>query len=251
MATVEFLTKRIEGKEKEIAKLEKRLERILKAEETNWEVNPYWYRESDKKCTIRDIEAAKNKLQEYKDNLALEEKKNNSRNITVIIEFLENWKKRTTEYYEMSFESYKREEEEYSNKSSEYIDWWNKNFKERCTEAGENRTKEYKKYKKEFHRKWNWIVLYTEWKDGNYYLNRERLKKDLDREANVMYDDLVARVMKYTGEITDASYLSIGEKGELNGFIVGKEGKAKVETIDAGGYNIQCYHFRTLVHAMK
>ena len=54
MATVEFIQKRIEGKEKEISKLEKKLERILKAESTNWEVNPYYYRESDKRWTERD-----------------------------------------------------------------------------------------------------------------------------------------------------------------------------------------------------
>lgn len=34
MATIEFITKRVEGKKKEIAKLEKKMERILKAEAT-------------------------------------------------------------------------------------------------------------------------------------------------------------------------------------------------------------------------
>lgn len=44
MATVEFLQKRVAGKEKEIKTLEKKLERIKKAEASNWEKNPYHYR---------------------------------------------------------------------------------------------------------------------------------------------------------------------------------------------------------------
>ena len=39
--------------------------------------------------------------------------------------------------------------------------------------------------------------------------------------------------------------------GDINGIIVGTEGKAKIQTIGAGGYNIQCFHFRTLIHEIK
>lgn len=62
MASVEYITKRIEGKKKEIAKLEKKLERINKAAESNWENSPYYYTENDLKWTVKDLEAAKETL---------------------------------------------------------------------------------------------------------------------------------------------------------------------------------------------
>ena len=45
MASIEFITQRIEGKKKEIAKLESKLSRIEKAKASNWENNPYYYGE--------------------------------------------------------------------------------------------------------------------------------------------------------------------------------------------------------------
>lgn len=45
MASIEYLTKRVEGKKAEIAKLQKKLGRIEKAQASNWENNPYYYHE--------------------------------------------------------------------------------------------------------------------------------------------------------------------------------------------------------------
>lgn len=75
-----------------------------------------------------------------------------------------------------------------------------------------------------------------------------RLKKDLDEEANRKYDFIIERTNAIVGKITDAGMLKIGAKGDLNGYIKGEKATAKVQTIGAGGYNIQCYHFRTLIH---
>ena len=77
------------------------------------------------------------------------------------------------------------------------------------------------------------------------------MNKDLDKEADAKYDDIVNRTIELVGKIIDASNLSIGMKGDLNGVIEGEKGKAKVETIGAGGYNIQCFHFRTLIHLLS
>lgn len=77
------------------------------------------------------------------------------------------------------------------------------------------------------------------------------LEKEMEAEKRAKLLDLIARINKVVGTITDASGLYIGNNGEINGIILGTEGKAKVETIGAGGYNIQCFHFRTLIHEFK
>lgn len=77
------------------------------------------------------------------------------------------------------------------------------------------------------------------------------LEKTIEEEKKAKLADLIARINKVVGTITDASYLTIGGKGDINGFVVGTEGKARVETIGAGGYNIVCFHFRTLIHEIK
>lgn len=76
------------------------------------------------------------------------------------------------------------------------------------------------------------------------------LNKQIEQEKNRKLVDLMNRVTKITGTITNAKYLSI-ENGDLNGYIEGERGKAKVQTIGAGGYNIQCYHYRVLIHEIK
>lgn len=80
----------------------------------------------------------------------------------------------------------------------------------------------------------------------------EKLDKILAQDKLAKYYDLCNRISDIVGEITDASNLSIGHQhGEINGIVVGTKGKAKVETIGAGGYNIQCFHFRVLVHKLR
>lgn len=77
------------------------------------------------------------------------------------------------------------------------------------------------------------------------------LEKTMDEEKRAKLLDLIGRIMSTVGTITDAAALYIGPEGDINGIIVGTEGKAKIQTIGAGGYNIQCFHFRTLIHEIK
>ena len=79
----------------------------------------------------------------------------------------------------------------------------------------------------------------------------KRLNKNLSEEANRKYDFIIDRTNRIVGQITDASNLSISDNGELNGIVIGTRGTAHVKTVGAGGYNIQCFHFRTYIKEHK
>lgn len=73
------------------------------------------------------------------------------------------------------------------------------------------------------------------------------LDKELEKEKNNKLLDLMNRVTAITGIITDTTNLKINAKGDIDGIIYGEKGNCKVTTIGAGGYNIQCFHYRVLV----
>lgn len=255
MATIEFIQKRIEGKAKEITKLEKKLERIEKAEATGWEVNPYYYDESDKRWAVRDLEEAREALHKWEAELAKATEKASSRNVKAILDFLENWKANVRKFYENALPEYEKEYRDWCNADSEYSDWYNRGEWRKATREERNAKEQTRKKAKEaFNRKWSFFMRYVDRKwDGEtmrWILNRDKLEKELKADADEKYDDIIERTNEITGKITDASALVIGAKGELNGYIIGERGKAKVQTIGAGGYNIQCFHFRTLVHSI-
>lgn len=87
-----------------------------------------------------------------------------------------------------------------------------------------------------------------------YATNEEIHKSNVDA-AKKLVMDLFMRVKDITGEITDWSgvHATMGANGftVLNGFVKGKEGMAEIESILAGGYNIQRLHVRTLVREYK
>ena len=268
MASIEFIEKRITGAETKLDKLNKKLARIRKVEAQNWQdPNPYYYSEYDLKHTIRDIEETQKALDGYKAQLITETEKANSRNVPAIVEFLNGWKIRVTSaytegligYYEEKQavkELYNKIEQKYycTAKTPEQIAYEEarKAFSCKCHGYYE---------KREYTNRWG-KQAYTEVKvkDGEYewmkpYNNEStmeealnKLEKDLTNEWNHKYDFIIERTNAIVGTITDASNLKIGAKGDLNGYIIGTKGVAKVQTIGAGGYNIQCFHFRTLIN---
>ena len=253
MASIEFITKRIEGKQKEITKLENKLARIEKAQATNWEVNPYYYGEDDLRWTLKDLSTARVALEEYQKQLTAETEKANSRNVPAILEFLDNWKAHVTEYYHERFTKFLAEREIRHAENAKYCEFVNTGwFKMEDREAARVAVKEAReaetKARRAYEKKWNFIFRYVGY---GAEFDDELLAKDLQKEADAKYDDIIERVNFICGKITDARGLWIGNKGDLDGIIVGERGTAKVQTIGAGGYNIQCYHFRTLVHEMK
>lgn len=250
MASIEFIQKRIKGKEKEIAKLQKKMERIRKAEATGWEVNPYYYGERDIRITTRDLEEAQKALEDYKAQMISETEKANSRNIPAIIEFLEMWKERVTEYYHRSFTDFLEAREDWYKINREHCEWSNREgwrMRKDNREEYDRINKEYEECRKEYMSRWSFIFEYVECDT----FNDEKLAKYLKKDADAKYDFIIERTNAIVGQITDATNLRIGNKGDLNGFIIGEKGTAKVETIGAGGYNIQCFHFRTLINKVK
>ena len=246
MATIEFIQKRIEGRRKEIEKLEKKLERINKAKESNWENNPYYYHESDLKYTARDLESARKSLAKYIEDLEVAQEKANSRNVPAILEFLEYWKDQCREFYENSLPRYLEAMDEYRKLRDDYETWRYSDASKGLTwQEKEGRyevvSDTYNQIEERFGFLENYLVHRNE-------LDWDKINKDLNNEADRKYDFIIDRTNEIVGEITDASALRVGRKGDLNGYIIGTKGKAHIQTIGAGGYNIQCFHFRTLIH---
>ena len=271
MASVEFLKKRVDSKKTEIEKLQKKLDRIRKAEVSGWKDNPYSYNAYDLKWTIKDLEVANAALAGYEFKLTEEIEKASSRNVAVILQFLETWKTRCREYFEEGIRRYFVDLEELRKLTIQYADasFGTEEYKQ-AREAlvaaeDELRSKtsgywERSPYEDAFGR-----TCYTSHRvrEGEYeryqpYIQcinletaLERLEKNITEEANRKYDFIIDRTNGIVGQITDASNLSISDNGELNGVIIGTRGKAHVKTVGAGGYNIQCFHFRTYIKEWK
>lgn len=272
MASIEFIQKRITGAEAKLEKLNKKLERIRKVEAQNWEdPNPYYYCGNDLKWCLRDIEDTKSALEAYKAQLKAENEKANSRNVKVILDFLEMWKDRVRKYYMNGLKDYYRDDEIVRNAyreahkfgygTPEYKEAYAK-YEELAKQFSIDRHGAYER--RERLNRWGKTEKYeVKVADGKYeYLKSysrektieeaaERLENDLAIEATRKYDFIIERTNKIAGTITDASHLKIGAKDDLNGYIVGERGTAKVQTIGAGGYNIQCFHFRTIINEKK
>lgn len=84
------------------------------------------------------------------------------------------------------------------------------------------------------------------------YRSNEQIHNENMQDAKMLILNLINRVKNITGEITDwrGVEATVGTWGMtvLNGLVIGKEGCARVESIFAGGYNIQRLHVRVLVH---
>ena len=77
--------------------------------------------------------------------------------------------------------------------------------------------------------------------------SQKDIEKILDRELETKRKNLITRIEQKAGNIINASALYIAGNGEINGFIEGTIKTVQVETITAGGYNVQCFHYRVLV----
>ena len=151
-------------------------------------------------------------------------------NLKEIKEFINQWKVRAINYYKEALDNYKEEKKQLKNCCV-----WND---------------EYKNKKREL------IEKYGKWIMGDLALRspedaHEQIIKNIERDGETKEKMLIKRVNKEVGKIVNALSLTVGVNGELNGTIEGENGTCRIETIYAGGYNIQCLHYRVLVHKVN
>lgn len=238
---------RIANTIKKIEKEEKKLERIKVALAGG--KNPYYYSESDLRKCEGELRYLAKRLKEYQDKAKKEEEEKNNR-VPIIEEFLDSWAEKAMKFHEEEYEELKKFQAEHRAKE--------KAFKEELKEKGihywygqpeivkmeKERGIDGKTYREVLMARFSSAILEcSQW--GEHW--REQLVKIVEREKNAKRKILMNRVAEIVGVITDAKGLYIGDNGEINGFIVGEKSRAEVRTIWAGGYNIQCLHFRVLV----
>lgn len=96
-----------------------------------------------------------------------------------------------------------------------------------------------------YHRK-NHEGKFDSYKTRLVTMTEAEIKKDIERDVEYSVVEMMIRVMAKVGKVVNAENLHY-KHGKLNGYIEGEKVKVYVETILAGGYNIQCLHIRTLI----
>lgn len=209
--------------------------------------NDWQYNETVLKDAEKELERCKSKLAKYQvelnEILKQEEKKPTSRNVPAITEFLNNWEQRVIEYYTKGIDEVFAEKNTIT--KEEYKNNLYGTFEKVKVNNGHYA---YTKKQKAQDGKWEWVKDYIK---DTYEESITKLTTAVAKEKEHKYDTIIKKTTAIVGTITDATNLTIGDNGELNGIIIGTKSKANVITIGAGGYNIQCYHFRTLIKEIK
>lgn len=170
----------------------------------------------------------------------------------VIVDFLEDWKEKAYQWHIKRYDDYQA----YKKQLDEEVIAYKKEIgieREWATKEQEKMMKEKELDWKSIQKKKFEFAGTTIQHMDTIYDKEERLNwinNQLENSKKAKMIDLIERIHHVVGSITDASYLAI-RGGNLNGYIIGEKGKAEVETIGAGGWNIQCFHYRTLIKPMK
>lgn len=212
----------------------------------------------------RDLFEADNtvkKYQEASDKISNFDKEDK---IPVLDEFLKNWKAAAKEWYTENVNDYIKLRAD-ENKA------WTAYHKDHPVKDDGEHSSWYNGYEEQCDWKRKYYSAITTLSKEIYERGRfngkdkepdwDYLEKTLEEERRHKYTDLVNRITGIVGVIQDLKGLSIGEKnGELNGIIIGDKGKARIETVGAGGYHVdeivnikhgQVFHYRVLIHEVK
>lgn len=222
---------------------------------------PYPYDESvnELRHAYGDLDDAITTINKYKNQLKLVDERNSTEKIGVIVEFLQRYKEEVIEYVEKDIENVANYYYYDSESARFHNDRWSL-----IKELGEDEWKEqYRqiRVKAKFYKDHaNPLSFEVYYKYGKNHISYDRLNEILDKDIEAKYWNMVEKVTKITGEITDASHLRVAGDGNLNGIIIGTDGKARLETILAGGYNQnvivnvrhgQILHYRLIVTPVR
>lgn len=244
--TIQELQERISKKEQDIAKKEKNLVKYVVSDEFTAMCDRYFktgdrseleaYKKSRNAWCLpeyyskrRELEDAKATLAKYYKQLEVAKDKANtlSEMPAVLVEFkdylIEKWDK--------------------------YDEWKKATIKEEYKTQPRGIGQEYHKWQYEMRNRWG-----IGWYDF-MYLTSEQIHNQNVKDAETLVLNLINRTIEITGKIIDCNALYLDQDNSgftiINGVVIGEKGKARVESILAGGYNIQRLHVRVLVHPVK
>lgn len=285
MMTKEQLNERIEKKNKDITKINKRIEKWSKtcsdediaiAKELGmtdyksplrvtlrkkyneykkqYDINTLFFNDIDEVMyAYSDLRDAQNTLEKYQVQLTEIVNFEKEDKIEILVEFLNKWRAQTYTWYIRNAELYI----ELKDKQKEAYE----QFKIENDISVKNISENYRIERRFLESYYSMINNITKQLVYRKTIDTEKLNKILDDEVTKKYKDLVRRITKVVGEIQDVSNLGIGSKqGEINGTVKGTKGIATVNTISAGGYNQnqivnvkhgQIFHYRVLVHKIN
>lgn len=219
MSSIEKAKEALEKTRSKVLKLEQKVERLSKKVEG---ITDEW----EKRWAMGDLGRAQDELRAAKKTLekryaALEKAKNEE---SEMAEFSEEVLQMIEHVVDITFEDLTKARDK--NKELYYAS------------RGDD-DKAYKMYKRlsEFDRKLMWM-------SDDEILNYSKIA---GKEFAL---DLINRTKAIVGNVTNWEHLHYGVAG-LDGVVYGDKGKASVNTIVAGGYNIQRRHYRVLVKAIK
>lgn len=184
-------------------------------------------------------------LQKYKTQLDKEINFENETKIQVLVDFLAQWKEKTLKWYIGCCEELIRLQQSYK-----------EDFTKHLTQIDTDNLTRRDLYNIEHDFKAEYFEtvpkIVNEFVTYDQEIKTDEIEKMLDKEVKAKYIDLVNRITAVVGEIQDVKHLSIGDQnGEINGIVKGSKGKAQVDTISAGGYAVQIFHYRVLVKKLK
>lgn len=259
--------------QKTITRHEQQLEKKENSGITGYEIES---KKSDIKGATQKLEDAERILQNWKDKLNIEIEKERfleGNSPQVIKDFLEDWKEKAYEWHIKRYEAYRvyraKLEDEKEAAQLNYIKTALE-YKDHVGEDGEltteltwvlrRPTRGLEKNLKELGLDWRSIRDKEEAFAGQTVLRmcgyRNKIERldwlatEIEKEKKEKMMDLITRIYKEVGAITDATGLQVSANGNLDGVIDGEDGKAQIRTIEAGGWRIQCFHYRTIIRKL-